>query len=58
MEFQLDRVVRQLERITKTLIKMEDQLEDLNKNLKNLSALASCVEIYANGKAYFHITDD
>ena len=58
MEFQLDRVVRQLERITKTLIKMENQLEDLNKNLKNLSTLASCVETYANGKAYFHIADN
>ena len=51
----LDRIARYLERMTRTLNKIEDQLEDQNKTL---SKLASCVEKYPNGKTYLNISDD
>ena len=50
------------ELIERQLKKIEIDLDHINKQLQRISnimsQLGACVETYANGKAYFHITDD
>jgi len=55
MDYKDQKITEYLRKISKSLDEIDKRLETLNNIL---IPLAQCVETYANGKAYFQITDD
>ena len=53
-EYHDEKAARALESIAKSMIKIERQLEALNKTVKPLS---NCVESHPTGGKQFHVTE-
>lgn len=54
-DYQVEKFIRVLEAIARSMAHIEKQLENLDKTIKPLT---QCAEPYANGQTYFNISND